>query len=99
VDSDGATDVDGWFTRLGLRLEVHESDVTGMVRIRPEVPGDELPRFHLTLTERGGHVNRSWYASGDDLDDAKAEARDRYLRELTSCLARRCNGANRHSRW
>jgi hypothetical protein len=75
-------DVDTWFATKGLRLDVHEVDVTGMVRIRHD--GDEPPRYQLALIAADGHVNRAAYASGDDLDEVKAQARERYLQELAS---------------
>lgn len=74
-------DVDTWFATKGLRLDVHEVDVTGMERIRPD--GDEPPKYLLTLIGVDGHVNRPVYASGDHLDEAKAQARERYLEELS----------------
>ncbi len=73
-------DVDTWFAERGLRLDVHEVDVTGMERIRPGIE-DEPPRFHLTLIGLGGHLHRAGYASGNNLAEAKAEARQRYLHE------------------
>jgi hypothetical protein len=77
---DDPKDVDTWFATQGLRLDVHEVDVTGMVRIQPD--GDEPPRYQLTLIGADGHVNRPAYASGDRLDEAKRQARERYLQEL-----------------
>ena len=78
-------DVDTWFAMKGLRLDVHEVDVTGMVRIRPD--GDEPPRYRLDLIGAYGHVNRPAYANGDRLDEVKAQARERYLQELTTSLS------------
>jgi hypothetical protein len=79
VDPDDAMDVDDWFAARGLRLDVHEVDVTGMERIRPGT--EEPPKYELTLIGLGGHINRHGYASGDNLAEAKVRARDRYLQE------------------
>ena len=50
-----------------------------MVRIRPD--GDEPPRYLVSLISLDGHVNRPGYASGDRLDEVKAQARERYMLE------------------
>ena len=54
-------DVDTWFATKGLRLDVHEVDVTGMERIRPD--GDEPPKYLLTLIGVDGRESarvRQW---------------------------------------
>ena len=81
MDAEDATDVDAWFAAKGLRLDVHEVDVSGMVRIRPD--GNEPPRYLLALISLNKHVNRPRYASGNRLDEAKTQARERYLQEQT----------------
>lgn len=71
---------DDWFVARGFRVDVDERDYTGMVRIRPPLPGEQEPeRFSINLV--ADHFTLQNYASGDSPDEARSRARDRYLLE------------------
>jgi hypothetical protein len=69
---------DEWFAARGFRIEVHETDYSGMVRIRALQPGEQEPeRFSVDLVAR--HFTLPHYASGGSPEQARSRARERYL--------------------
>jgi hypothetical protein len=74
-----AVDVE-WFATRGFRVEVRETDYSGIVRIRPPQPGEQKPeRFSVDLV--ASHFTLPHYASGGSPAEARAHARDRYRAE------------------